>query len=124
MIETSQVIEESDTNEAWIKIYKKKHMCCPIKTWTICTKDQNEPWINQYNKNNMLKYINNYKLYKQRIISEREYKSFRILVNCQFIFSQKKSTSNESSMKIKQSYRNLESINKVLSKTVKKVDLR
>ena len=61
-----------------------------INVMPISGKDQIKPWINQSIKNSIQKRENNYKLFKQRLISERKYKFFRNLVNSQFRISKKK----------------------------------
>ena len=75
MIDTTQLMIETDINEALIKLDNKimecYNECCPIKTKIISSKDQIKPWINQSIKNNIVKRQNNYKLYQQGLISER-----------------------------------------------------
>ena len=60
-----------------------------INVMPISGKDQIKPWINQSIKNSIQKRENNYKLFKQRLISERKYKYFCNLVSSQIRIKKK-----------------------------------
>ena len=88
----------------------------PVKTNIVSGRDQIEPWRNRSIKNNILKRHNNYKLYQQDLISEREYKHFCSFVNKQNRIANKnyyEKTSNENKNKLKKTWI---VINKVLSR--------
>ena len=87
LIDANEIMSKTDVNDALITLHNKILDCynvsCPIKTKTVSVKDQTKPWINATIKHNILKRQNNYRLYKRNLMSEREYKSFRNLVNNQ-----------------------------------------
>ena len=103
MIGITQSINEYNIKKALVKSDNKIQECydkfCLNETMNISGKDQTKPWMNRLNKNNIQKRENNYKLFKQRLISEREYKFFHKLVNSQIRIT--KITTKEYSMKIK-----------------------
>ena len=94
MIDTTQIINETDTSEALInldnKIQECYDKCSPIKTRTVCGKDLSKPWISQSAKNNRRTRQKNYKLFKQRLISEQKNEPLRNLVNSQIRNSREK----------------------------------
>ena len=94
MIDTTQLMNETDINEALIKLGNKMmecyNECCLIKTKIVSSKDQIIPWIYQSIKNNVVKRQNNYKLYQRGLFSERDYKYFRYFMNNQIRIAKKK----------------------------------
>ena len=85
----------------------------------ISCKDQNKPWMNQPIKSNIQKRENNYKLFKQRLISERKYKYFCNLVSSQIRIKKKyyEIVFHENKNNLREAWK---VINKVLSKMEKR----
>ena len=127
MIDTTHIMKESDNNEALTKLDNKilecYNECCPIKTKTISSKNQIKQWTNHSIENNIIKRQNNFKLYQQRLIPEREYKLFRNFVNNQIRIAKKKYYETfflENKNNLRPTWK---VVNKVLSKTVNRIKL-
>ena len=87
LIDANDIMSKIDVNDVIITLHNKILDCynasCPINTKTVLFKDQTKSLINATIKHNILKRQNNYCLYRKNLMSEREYKSFRNLVNKQ-----------------------------------------
>ena len=80
----SELIYENDLDKS-IELLNEKilyyyNIHCPIKTKFISPKDIDKPWINLQLKNDMKKRQSYFRLFKQNLISKREYNSFRNFV--------------------------------------------
>ena len=62
------------------KVLHHYNLHVPIKTEFISSKDIEKPWINLELKNCMKKHQTYFRLFKQNLISEREYNVFRNFV--------------------------------------------
>ena len=80
-------MSKTDNNDALITLHNKILDCynisCPIKTKIVSFKDETKPWINATIKHNILKHKTTTACTGKKLMSEREHKSFRNLVNNQ-----------------------------------------